>query len=59
MRIPIDYHMHSSYSCDSEAPMADMCRAAVSAGIDEIGFSEHFDSQSSKPVKMNFARFYP
>lgn len=44
MMIPIDYHMHSSYSCDSEAPMARMCRAAIKAGIKEIGFSDHFDS---------------
>jgi histidinol-phosphatase (PHP family) len=42
--IPIDYHMHSSYSCDSEALMARMCRAAITAGVQEIGFSEHFDS---------------
>lgn len=44
MRIPIDYHMHSNYSCDSDVPMAALCRAAVDAGIDEIGLSEHFDS---------------
>ncbi len=54
MRIPIDYHMHSSYSCDSEAPMADMCRAAVSAGIDEIGFSEHFDSHPNNDCTDDF-----
>ncbi len=42
--IPIDYHMHPNYSCDSETLMARMCRAAITAGIQEIGFSEHFDS---------------
>ncbi len=41
--IPHDYHVHSHYSCDSQATMADMCRAAVAQGIQEIGFTEHFD----------------
>jgi histidinol-phosphatase (PHP family) len=41
--IPHDYHMHSSFSCDCQAPMADMCAAAVAQGIPEIGFSEHYD----------------
>lgn len=41
--IPHDYHMHSTFSCDCRAPMADMCAAAVAKGIAEIGFSEHYD----------------
>ncbi|MEP7359649.1 MAG: histidinol-phosphatase HisJ family protein [Anaerolineales bacterium] len=41
--IPHDYHMHSRHSCDCQAPMAQMCQAAVERGIAEIGFTEHFD----------------
>jgi histidinol-phosphatase (PHP family) len=41
--IPHDYHMHSHFSCDCQAHMADMCAAAVDRGIGEIGFSEHYD----------------
>jgi len=41
--IPLDYHMHSTISCDSRATMAEMCRSALSKGIHEIAFTEHFD----------------
>lgn len=41
--IPHDYHMHSHFSCDCQASMAEMCAAAVARGIAEIGFSEHYD----------------
>ncbi len=35
--------MHSTFSCDCDAPMAAMCRSAIAKGIAEIGFSEHYD----------------
>jgi histidinol-phosphatase (PHP family) len=38
-----DYHLHTRFSCDSQASMTDMCRAACQASIPEIGFTEHFD----------------
>jgi histidinol-phosphatase (PHP family) len=38
-----DYHVHSYFSADSNAPLAEMCRRAVALGIPEIGFAEHFD----------------
>lgn len=41
--IPHDYHMHSHYSCDSKATMAEQCAAAVAKGLPEIGISDHFD----------------
>lgn len=41
--IPFDYHIHSKYSADGHASMADMCRSAVAAGVPEIGFAEHYD----------------
>lgn len=41
--LPHDYHMHTNFSCDSSALMADMCRAAIAKGLPEIGFTEHLD----------------
>jgi histidinol-phosphatase (PHP family) len=41
--IPHDYHLHSNFSCDCKATMADMCRSAIEKGIPEIGFTEHYD----------------
>jgi histidinol-phosphatase (PHP family) len=43
MTIPLDYHIHTDFSCDSDATMIEMCRSAIEKGIPEIGFSEHFD----------------
>lgn len=38
-----DYHMHSSFSDDSDTPMEDMVREAIRLGLDEICFTEHVD----------------
>ncbi len=38
-----DYHMHSNFSCDCKATMAEMCHSAIAKGIPEIGFTEHYD----------------
>jgi histidinol-phosphatase (PHP family) len=41
--IPHDYHIHTHFSCDSDASMQSMCRAAIDSFIPEIGICEHFD----------------
>ncbi|MBI4771632.1 MAG: histidinol-phosphatase HisJ family protein [Chloroflexi bacterium] len=41
--IPHDYHLHTRFSCDCKAEMAEMCRSAIEKGIPEIGFTEHYD----------------
>lgn len=38
-----DYHMHTSFSDDSEYPMEEEIKKAISLGIDEICFTEHTD----------------
>lgn len=38
-----DYHIHSNISADSEISMDSACRAALSAGLKEICFTEHID----------------
>jgi histidinol-phosphatase (PHP family) len=47
--IPIDLHLHSEFSCDANSSMQAMARAAVAAGIEQIGFSEHFDLLPDDP----------
>lgn len=43
MAILADYHMHTSYSGDSEAPMEEMVKAAIQKGLTEICITEHED----------------
>lgn len=38
-----DYHLHTSFSADSEAPMEDMILAAIDKGLEEIAFTDHVD----------------
>lgn len=41
-----DYHVHSSCSPDGKATMSEMAEAAVSAGLDELCFTDHMDTVS-------------
>ena len=43
MPIRADYHLHSHFSGDSEAPMEDMIRRALKLGYTEMCFTEHMD----------------
>ena len=38
-----DYHVHTSYSDDSEYPMEEVVKDAISLGLDEICFTDHVD----------------
>lgn len=38
-----DYHVHTSFSDDSDYPMEDCLTRAISLGVDEICFTEHTD----------------
>jgi len=41
--IPPDYHIHTNFSCDGHATMAEQCASAIAKAIPEIGFTEHYD----------------
>ncbi len=41
--IPHDYHIHSDFSADSHASMAELCERALALGLAEVGFAEHYD----------------
>lgn len=43
MNYQIDYHVHTSYSADSKAPIEDMIQQAIEFGINEICITEHMD----------------
>jgi histidinol-phosphatase (PHP family) len=45
----IDYHLHTHFSVDGRASPAEMCLAALQAGVQEIGFNEHFDLHWNEP----------
>ena len=38
-----DYHIHTSFSSDSECPMAAMLQKAVDLGLEEVCITEHVD----------------
>lgn len=38
-----DYHIHTSFSEDSDAPMEEMILSAIDKGLDEIAFTDHVD----------------
>ncbi len=44
-----DLHIHTDFSCDCDSTMAEMCRAAITVGLSEIGFSDHFDQMPQDP----------
>jgi len=39
----VDYHVHSTFSCDGKSTINDYCERAIELGMREIGFSEHVD----------------
>lgn len=38
-----DFHIHSSFSGDSDTPMQDMIQRAIGLGLNTICFTEHYD----------------
>jgi histidinol-phosphatase (PHP family) len=44
-----DYHIHTRFSCDSEADMSRVCESAIAKGMREIAFTDHADFGPSDP----------
>ncbi len=40
----IDYHIHPDYSIDAEGSIDEFCQAAIRAGLREIAFTTHLDT---------------
>ncbi|MCM1135138.1 MAG: histidinol-phosphatase HisJ family protein [Clostridium sp.] len=43
MAVKADFHLHSSFSGDSTAPMEDMIRRGIDLGLSAMCFTEHLD----------------
>ena len=57
MAIKADFHLHSSFSGDSEAPMEDMIQKGISLGLTQMCFTEHMDFDF--PVSEEIPRIPP
>ena len=53
-----DYHVHTYYSDDSECPMEDMVKQAVSLGLDEIVFTEHVDYGVKTDLNCDYDAYF-
>lgn len=50
-----DFHMHSGFSSDCDAPMASMIESAIEAGLKEITFTDHIDYEyNSTEIEFEF-----
>ncbi len=50
-----DFHMHSSFSGDSQAPMEDMIQSAIQKGLTHICFTEHIDKDFPTDHHIDFS----
>lgn len=53
-----DYHTHSSFSLDSDAPMENMIISAISKGLNEIAFTDHVDFDKRYPF-TDYNKYIP
>ncbi len=53
---PPDYHVHSRFSCDGEATVEEICRAAIAQGRAEFALTDHLDFHPPDPC---FGHFRP
>ena len=56
MAICADYHLHSSFSGDSDTPIEDMIKEAIRLGLKQICFTEHqdFDYPPAPDIPADF-----
>ena len=53
-----DYHVHTSFSDDSETPMEDSVLRALELGLDEICFTEHVDYGVKTDLNCNYPAYF-
>lgn len=54
-----DYHVHTSFSDDSDCPMEEMIRKALDLGMDEIAFTDHVDYGVKTDLNCDYERYFP
>jgi histidinol-phosphatase (PHP family) len=45
-----DYHIHTNFSCDSEANLTEVCEVAIARGLPEIAITDHVDFGPAEPT---------
>lgn len=53
MSIKSDFHLHTSFSSDSETPMQEMIEQGISSGLSYMCFTEHMDRDFPKDAVQN------
>lgn len=53
-----DYHVHTSFSDDSQCPMEDMVKRALELGMDEIAFTEHVDYGVKTDLNCDYDAYF-
>lgn len=51
-----DYHMHTSFSADSQFDMEDEIRCAIKKGLQEICFTDHADYYADRKVVFDYVK---
>ncbi len=54
-----DYHIHTSFSIDSDAPMEDMLLSAIDKGMSEIAFTDHVDFDKKYYPEPDYESYIP
>lgn len=54
-----DYHTHTQFSIDSDAPMEDMIKSAIKKGMNEIAFTDHVDFDKRYYPEPDFSDYIP
>ncbi len=54
-----DYHIHTGFSIDSDAPMEAMLLSAINKGMNEIAFTDHVDYDSKYYPEPDYDSYMP
>ena len=46
---PVDFHIHTTLSCDGHCTIEEVCRKAIEIGLQAVCFTEHFDLDTNDP----------
>lgn len=54
-----DYHIHTNFSIDSEAPMEEMIKSAINRGMKEIAITDHADFDTKYYPVPDYTEYIP
>ncbi|MBQ7265691.1 MAG: histidinol-phosphatase HisJ family protein [Firmicutes bacterium] len=53
-----DYHIHTEYSIDSEAPIEEVIEAGIQKGLNEMAITDHVDFDPHYPL-LDYGKYIP